>query len=64
MPLKCQFCQEESVVEEDVGDGREQLICVECGAVATSASQLPKVCKPASQIYFFQDKTKFCFIIL
>ncbi|GFR67683.1 transcription factor IIIB 50 kDa subunit [Elysia marginata] len=43
MPLKCQFCLEESVVEEDVGDGREQLICVECGAVATlAASQLSK----------------------
>ena len=44
MPLKCQFCHEESVVEEDVGDGREQLICVECGAVATlPASQLQEV---------------------
>ncbi|RUS87687.1 hypothetical protein EGW08_004528 [Elysia chlorotica] len=41
MPLKCQFCQEESVVEEDVGDGREQLICVECGAVATSSATQP-----------------------
>ncbi|GFN83957.1 transcription factor iiib 50 kda subunit-like [Plakobranchus ocellatus] len=44
MPLKCQFCGESSVVEEDVGDGREQLICVECGTVATStASQVEEV---------------------
>lgn len=41
MPLKCQFCKQESVVEEDVGDGQEHLICVECGGVATlPASQL------------------------